>query len=57
MTPPSMLNYRDAVVEHMAARGYDGTLLAIDHEEHWMFTPRPLATGGVVTDGPIVGER
>ena len=53
------LDGRDAVVEHMDARGYDGTLLAIDHEEHWFFEPRPLATGGIVRPGStyIVGER
>lgn len=28
---------RDAVVRWMDARGYEGQLLAIDHEEHWFF--------------------
>lgn len=37
------LDGRDAVVEHMADRGYVGTLLAIDHEEHWLFEPEERA--------------
>lgn len=33
------LDGRAAVLEWMAKRDYAGTLLAIDHEEHWFFQP------------------
>jgi hypothetical protein len=30
---------RQAVLDHMAGHGYEGTYLGTDHEEHWMFLP------------------
>lgn len=39
LTRPGVNPKNDDVINFMARQGYDGTLLATDHEAHWLFRP------------------